>query len=334
MSSEITNCGLVSLNNITEIRDVSMRTLIFMSEDNGTPIYPYKVPLNKIDKILLPAILHSDNHFTYVKKRAEIRKINNLTGYILSIYPKQKYEKVLPDDLELIKGATAAIIGLGLTAVSTGYGIFKDIKANKASKATQTKLEPYKTPQEVIDVLNATKNNAQTGLGATTLDYLTNQTNQDFAGSLGIAQRLGADPNFMSAIFGKKVDAINGIATADHGEQLKNFAAYLAALNSSGANSAAGQKSQQDLLKDQLQKIAQDKAVAAGQISQGINTGISTLSSYEMGKLLGDDPFTKKFTNAYGNQGASAAAYAKDNNLSFNQYKEQLKKNITLIGSF
>lgn len=180
---------------------------------------------------------------------------------------------------------SAAIIGVGLSAVSIGLGVAKDIKANNASKAAQAKIKPYKTPQEVYDVLNATKYNAQSGFDPATLNYLTGQTDNAFGGSLATAERLGADPNVLSGIFNQKVDAIQGIGAQNHQLQMQNFSAYVNALNATGANDAAQQKSQQDLLKDQLQKIANDKAVASGQITQGINAGISTLSNYELAQL-------------------------------------------------
>ncbi len=180
---------------------------------------------------------------------------------------------------------SSAVIGVGLAAVSLGYGVSKDIKANNADKAAKAQIKPYKTPQEVIGVLNATQANAQSGFDATTLDYLTNQTDQAFAGSLGTAQRLGLDQNAMSAIFGQKVDAIKGIASQNHALQMTNFNAYISAENAMAANDAAELKSAQDQLKDQLQKIAIDKQVATGQISQGLNLGLQAASTYASNQL-------------------------------------------------
>lgn len=184
---------------------------------------------------------------------------------------------------------TWAAIGVGV--VSIGVGAAQKIKADKAAKAAQGKIQPYKTPKEVFDVLNATQANAQSGFDQSTLGYLTGQTDQAFAGSIGSAQRLGADPNVLSSIFSQKVDSIKGIAAQDAQLQMQNFSAYLNALNATGASSAAEQKSQQDLLKDQLQKIAMDKQIASQQISQGINAGISGIANYSLGQLLNpNDP--------------------------------------------
>lgn len=174
-------------------------------------------------------------------------------------------------------------------AISIGVGVVKGAKAKKDAKAAQAKIQPYKTPQEVYDVLNATQSNAGSGFDATTLDYLTNQSDNAFAGSLGTAERLGADPNALSAIFGQKINGIMEIGAQNHQMQMSNFSAYLNALSSVGANDAAEQKSKQDLLKDQLQQIAQEKQIASQQISQGINAGIAGAANYSMGKLYNPD---------------------------------------------
>lgn len=178
-----------------------------------------------------------------------------------------------------------AIIPAALAAFQIGKGIVDSNNAKKAAKAAQAQIKPYKTPQEVYDVLNATQYNAQSGFDASTLDYLTNQTDSAFAGSLSTAERLGSDPNALSAIFGQKINGIMQVSAQNHQLQTQNFSAYINALNAVGASDAAQQKSIQDQLKDQLQKIAIDKQMATQQISAGINTGISALSNNEMLKL-------------------------------------------------
>lgn len=176
-------------------------------------------------------------------------------------------------------------------AVTVGgivYGEVKASNAKKDEKAALAKVQPYKTPKEVYDVLNATQYNSQAGFAPTTLNYLTNQTDNVFAGSLGVAERLGADPNALSSIFTQKVNGIMDISAQNHSLQMQNFSAYLNALNAVGGNDAAEQKSQQDLLKNELQRIANEKALATQQISSSINTGISAYSNYEMSKLYKD----------------------------------------------
>lgn len=176
----------------------------------------------------------------------------------------------------------------GVTVGGIVYGAVKADNAKDDEKKAMAKVKPYKTPKEVYDVLNATQYNASSGFDPATLNYLTNQTDNAFAGSLATAERLGADPNALSSIFGQKVDGIMQIGAQNHQLQMQNFSAYLNALNATGANSAAEQKSQQDLLKNELQRIANEKMLATQQISSSINTGISAISNYQMAKLYKD----------------------------------------------
>lgn len=199
------------------------------------------------------------------------------------------------------------IIPLAIAAFQIGKGIVDSNNAKKAAREAQGRIKPYKTPQEVYDLLNATKYNAQSGFDAQTLDYLTNQTDSAFAGSLSTAEQLGADPNALSAIFGQKINGIMQISAQNHQLQLQNFNAYINALSSVGANDAAEQKSVQDQLKDQLQKIGIDKQVATQQISAGINTGISAISNAEMMKLYKEQ--NTNVQNPYAQQSVNTNGY-------------------------
>ena len=176
-----------------------------------------------------------------------------------------------------------AAIGVG--AISLTKGIIDSNNASSKDKVAQSKITPYKTPKELIDVLNASQNNAQSGLGADSLNYLTSQTDNAFSGSVSAAQRLGADPNALSALFGQKIDGVMRIGEVDHQAKLQNFSQFINAENTMAANNAAEQKSQQDQLKDQLQRIAQEKAQASAQITNGLNTGLSAYSDYKLGQL-------------------------------------------------
>lgn len=193
-------------------------------------------------------------------------------------------------------------------AVTVGGIVYGEVKASKAKKDEKKALaqvQPYKTPQEVYDVLNATQYNAQSGFDASTLNFLTNQTDSAFAGSLAIAERLGGDPNALSAIFTQKINAIKQISAEDHQLHTQKFSTYLNALNAVGANSAAEQKSQQDLLKNELQRIANEKALATQQITSSLNTGITAYSNAQMAKLYNtnnaiDNTYIPQTTNSTG----------------------------------
>lgn len=172
-----------------------------------------------------------------------------------------------------------ATVGLVLGAGQAIVGGIQTISGNAAKKKALAKRKPYQTPQEVIDLLNATESNAQLGFNPETLAYLTNQTDRAFTGALGTASRLGADPNDLSALFDQKMQAIMKIGAQDHAYNMENFSKYLSALDSVAANKAAEQKSEQDIIKDQLQSAAQEIQTGTANISGGINTGIGAFSA-------------------------------------------------------
>lgn len=218
------------------------------------------------------------------------------------------FNKLLYDHLQ----RSWAAIAVG--AVSIGVGVVKGAKAKKEAKALNAKREAYQTPDEVVDVLNATQANAQSGYDAATLQYLTDQSDQTFSSSLGIAERLGSDPNILSNIFAQNVDNLKGIAANNHQLQLQKFNAYLSALTSVGSNKAAEQKSQQELLRDQLQQVGVDKQVASGQVSQGINSLIAGAANYGMGQLYNPDGTLKvKSDNSNFSNTTYAATVAQQN---------------------
>ena len=170
-------------------------------------------------------------------------------------------------------------VGAGLGILQAGIGIVEKIGAKNKINNLLNQREAYKTPKEIYDVLNATQSNAQSGFDPTTLNYLTTQTDNSFSSSLDTAKRLGADPNAMSAIFGQKIDAISGIASNNHQLQMQNFSTYLNALNTVADNKAAEFKSQQDIVRDKLQSAGANLASATGNISNGINTALGSLSA-------------------------------------------------------
>lgn len=197
---------------------------------------------------------------------------------------------------EAVKGLGDVLnpIGLGLGVLQTGIGIIDTL----SNKAKQRKLlnqrKAYQTPQEVFDILNATQNNASQGLDATTLNYLTNQTDQAFSSSIGAANRLGADPNDLSAIFSQKVNSIMQIGAQNHQANMANFSQYLTALGTVAENKAAEYKSQQDIIKDKLQATGVNLQTATGNISGGLNTILSTLSADKIAQLYNPDGTLKK----------------------------------------
>lgn len=191
-------------------------------------------------------------------------------------------------------------LAVGVGAVQTGIGVVGKISAKAQQKKLLGQEKPYKTPQEVYDVLHATQANASEGLDPSTLSYLNNQTDQAFSGSIDAATKLGANPNDLSAIFGQKIDAIMKIGAENHAANTANFSQYISALDTVSANKAAEQKSQQDIVKNKLQATAENLATSSANISGGLNTAISGYSAYKTGQLYNPDGSLKTPNNPNG----------------------------------
>lgn len=184
--------------------------------------------------------------------------------------------------------------GLVLGAGQTVLGGIQTISGNAAKKKVLAKRKAYQTPQEVIDILNATENRAQTGYDPTTLNYLTNQIDRGFNGALGTAERLGADPNDLSALFDQKIQATMQVGAQNHQKNMENFSNYLSALQGVADNKAAEQKSQQDIVKDELQSASAEITAGTGNITNGINTGIGAWAAGQDAGLYKDIAQLKK----------------------------------------
>lgn len=151
MNNEINNCGLVALKNISSLRDISIRTLIDIAEDNGLKLYPYRVSKGDIDLIELPAILHSKNHFSYIVDKSELSK-TDFTGEFL-LTKEADYEPITGEDLKRITGATMAWVGGISAAVGVGTKIYDSYESSQKEKTAQGKLDALNQealPQETV----------------------------------------------------------------------------------------------------------------------------------------------------------------------------------------
>lgn len=182
---------------------------------------------------------------------------------------------MLPGQIGTALGAGQAVLG----AVQTLVG---GIKAN----ALRKRLQPFKTPDEIYDILKAAQNNAQFGFDPATLTYLTDQTDRAFSATAGIAKRLGADQNVLSNLFDQKIQATMKIGADNHALNMDNFSKYLGALETVAANKAAEQKSKQDLLKDQIQAAVGNKQAGLQNIFNGLSAGLGALSADDLATLF------------------------------------------------
>lgn len=157
-NTQITNCGLTALRNISDLKNISVRTLVNIAEDNGISLTAYKVPQDKVSSIELPAVVHSEDHFSYIASKEDFADLN-YSGVVL--YDREvAYEKIDAKELSFIKGATwvAAIAA----SVAGTVGAVQYMKGRKMAK--QNKRPDYEIPQEIKDNLSQAQMQALEGL--------------------------------------------------------------------------------------------------------------------------------------------------------------------------
>jgi hypothetical protein len=138
IENEITNCGLIALRNMSSLRDVSIRTLIALAEDNRLHLYAYKISLSEMPDVL-PAIIHTENHFVYAESIDDFIKFK-VTGNILTTQ-KLDYQEIPTEELRFITGATWAFAVAGSIA-ATG-AVYKGLRARKQKKDAE-KIKPVR----------------------------------------------------------------------------------------------------------------------------------------------------------------------------------------------
>ena len=80
----MSNCfGLKALERITELKEVSMFTLIHLAKDNGLNLYFCKVEPDELVKVSRPAIFHQKNHFVFVDFPKAIKEIQEKGSSLL-----------------------------------------------------------------------------------------------------------------------------------------------------------------------------------------------------------------------------------------------------------
>lgn len=170
-----------------------------------------------------------------------------------------------------------------LGAAQAAYGIIKGINTDKKIKGLLAQRKSFQTPDEIFQILNATEQNAQ---GDTqTRDFQTNQLDRQFSQQLGTAELLGADPNSLSSLFDQKVQGIMQIGDQFHRSNMEAFGKYLGGLNTVAENKAAEQISKDNLIKDQLQALGQQRQDNTKNIGSGINAIIGGLAADETSSL-------------------------------------------------
>lgn len=157
------NCGLSALNNIAQLKNVSMYTLIHLAKDNGINLYFCKVDKEKLPLVKRPAIFHSVDHFTLVENDKPLPPLE-YTGWVLASSPMG-----VPLSHSLAKQITGgkkggffreiapALIGLVSNIILPGSGIITGGLANIGfdQYAKSNHPEQLGAPGNPLDILGA-----------------------------------------------------------------------------------------------------------------------------------------------------------------------------------
>lgn len=171
----------------------------------------------------------------------------------------------------------ATLITGALGAAQTIAGLIGGIGANNKIKDVIAQRKAYQTPEEIFQILNATQSAAQGD--SATRDFQTGQIDRAFSGAIGTAELLGGDPNSLSALFDARVNNLLKVGEQFHASNMESFGNYLKALNTVADNKAAEQISQDNLLKDQIQALAQQKQDATKNVGSGVNAITGALAA-------------------------------------------------------
>lgn len=175
-------------------------------------------------------------------------------------------------------------IGLGIAGLQTALGVYQEIKGKADMKKLLAQRTAFKTPEEIFKILNSAENNMQGDPLA--YSYETNQVDRATDSVLGTLERTGiSDPNAYSAILDQKLQSYMKIGDDFHKDNMAKWSAYVNALGAVAENKTAEWKSKQDIIKDKMQAAGADMQSGAANISGGINTALSTLSSDKISDL-------------------------------------------------
>lgn len=114
----MSNCGLKALERISNLKSVSMFSLIHLAKDNGIKLYFCKVEPEELISVTRPAIFHQKNHFVFVAD-GEPMPPGEYDGYVLT--PKPFHEPLPYAFAKQIRGAKkgSQILGPIVTGVAS-----------------------------------------------------------------------------------------------------------------------------------------------------------------------------------------------------------------------
>lgn len=210
---QITNCGLIALRQLTDMKNVSMRSLISIAEDNGIKLYPYRQMPGVHSYIVLPAIYHANNHFIYVEKESDLEGYD-LTGNFLLTEESSFLLPIPKEELAFITGATwvAAVVA----GVGTGFGIYSDLHAKNQAKKDQKRLmaeqQAYQTPDGFQQNKDLASYMSQYGLDEQSLQFYKSQNERNLANANQTALELGGGINTINQNYESSIRGLGDLA--------------------------------------------------------------------------------------------------------------------------
>jgi hypothetical protein len=202
MVGEITNCGLVALRHMSDLRDISVRTMISIAEDNGISLTAYRFPLGELVEVRLPAIFHSDNHFVFVSDISQFNE-HSFDGIVLTDgdYPT-KYK--MHEELACIKGA--AWVAVGVAAAGTIYKGVQSYSAGKKRKQAEQEQADLIANRPQYEIPEQYEKNAELAQGIVKGYEPYTKTSQ-LAGQSYMQNRI--DNNSANAVAGAARDSVS-----------------------------------------------------------------------------------------------------------------------------
>lgn len=177
-----------------------------------------------------------------------------------------------------IDPVSASIAGLQAAA-----GLIQTISASSKLKRKKAQRTAYETPDEIFKIRNATLN--QAGGDTITRDFQIGELDRTFSKISGDALRLGADPNDLSALFDQKIQGMMKVGQQFHASNMESFSKVLSAYNLVADNKAAEWKSREDMLKDDIQALAAEKAAGIQNLGSALNAGIGIAAAAKTSNL-------------------------------------------------
>jgi len=181
--------------------------------------------------------------------------------------------------LNLLVGGAQALIGGGQVK-----------RANEEMGRLFKQRKAYQTPEEIMQIVQMQQNNAQTGFGAETTEYLTTGANRGLAAGLGTAKMLGADPNALGGILDGYFQDIFKIGGENELLKMKKFDGLIDATKLLAQHKDAEWQSEENLIKDQLQAASAKAGAGQLNLQSGINLGLNALSSFATNNLYNNTP--------------------------------------------